>query len=232
MITQTFKCNFSVSCLITIHSFIWITKESIHCSLPSQLPKTCKKWDMTLSSSMAMHSVMRDIHDAQRVSMERGWVDHYLWAICKYLNKFTLEWAFEYGLPFLIRTVDRLIARVIQGFVFFFNWILVVVRVRLSSLSSVELRFPNDFQGDFCPVCPLVLKRGGAWPFQRSKNDPFLTGNQGHFTHFYPYFAVNEGKSSVKIPPYYPFKDIFSILYPISREVKDKILKKKKIPFN
>ena len=23
------------------------------------------------------------------------------------------------------------------------------------------------------PVCPLVLKRGSAWPFQRSKNDPF-----------------------------------------------------------
>ena len=45
----------------------------------------------------------------------------------------------------------------------------------------------------------------------------------------------NQGKSSVKIPPYYyPFKDIFSILYPISREVKDKILRKNKniIPLN
>ena len=72
------------------------------------------------------------------------------------------------------------------------------------------------------PVCPLVLKRGSTWPFQRSKNYPILTGNQGHFTNCYPYFAVNQGKSSVKIPPYYyPFKDICSILYPISREVKD-----------
>ena len=61
---------------------------------------------------------------------------------------------------------------------------------------------------------------------------PFLTANQGHFTHFHPYFAVNQGKSCLKIPPYYyPFKDIFSMLYPISREVKDKILREKKIPF-
>ena len=51
---------------------------------------------------------------------------------------------------------------------------------------------------------------------------PYFNGESRHFTHFGPYFAVNQGKSSVKIPPYYyPFKDIFSILYPISREVKD-----------
>ena len=83
------------------------------------------------------------------------------------------------------------------------------------------------------PVCPLVLKRGGAWPFKRSKNNLFLTGNQGHFTNFYPYFAVNQGKSSVKIPPYYyPFKEMFSILYPILREVKDKIFRENKtFPF-
>ena len=62
MVTQTFKCNFSTSCLITRHTSIWITNDCIHCSsLPSQLKKTCKKWDMTLSSSMAMYSVMRDI---------------------------------------------------------------------------------------------------------------------------------------------------------------------------
>ena len=35
MITQTFKCNFSMSFLITRHSPIWITNDSIHCSLPS-----------------------------------------------------------------------------------------------------------------------------------------------------------------------------------------------------
>ena len=36
--------------------------------------KTCKKWVMTLSSSMAMYSVMRDIPDARKVPIERGWV--------------------------------------------------------------------------------------------------------------------------------------------------------------
>ena len=43
---------------------------------------------------------------------------------------------------------------------------------------------------------------------------------------------MNQGKSSVKIPPYYyPFKEKISILYPISREVKDKILREKKLFF-
>ena len=32
MVTQTFKCNFSTSCLITRHSSIWITNDCIHCS--------------------------------------------------------------------------------------------------------------------------------------------------------------------------------------------------------
>ena len=39
MITQTFKCNFSVSCLKARHSSIWITNDSVPCSLASQLPK-------------------------------------------------------------------------------------------------------------------------------------------------------------------------------------------------
>ena len=42
MVTQTFKCNFSMSCLITRHSSIWITNDCIHCSLPSQLTKLAK----------------------------------------------------------------------------------------------------------------------------------------------------------------------------------------------
>ena len=63
--------------------------------------KTCKKWKMTLSSSMAMYSIIRDIHDARRVPMERGWVALYLYDTQKYSNQLTLEqWAFEYGLPF------------------------------------------------------------------------------------------------------------------------------------
>ena len=32
MITQTFKCNYSVSCLLTRHSSIWITNDGIHCA--------------------------------------------------------------------------------------------------------------------------------------------------------------------------------------------------------
>ena len=36
----------------------------------------------------------------------RGWVVLYLYATCKFSNQLTLEqWAFEYGLPFFIRTV-------------------------------------------------------------------------------------------------------------------------------
>ena len=55
---------------------------------------------MTLSSLMAMYSVMRDIPDARKVPMERGWVALYLYATCKFSNLLTLEqWAFEYGLP-------------------------------------------------------------------------------------------------------------------------------------
>ena len=71
-------------------------------SLQSSIPitKTWKKWVMTLSSSMAMYSVMRDIPDARKVPMERGWVALYLYATCKVSNLLTLEqWAFEYGLP-------------------------------------------------------------------------------------------------------------------------------------
>ena len=65
--------------------------------------QTCKKWVMTLSSSMAMYSVMRDIPDARNVPMERGWVALYLYATCTFSNKLTLEqWAFEYGLPFFL----------------------------------------------------------------------------------------------------------------------------------
>ena len=63
--------------------------------------KTCKKWVMTLSSSMAMYSVMLDIPDARRVPMERCWVALHLYATSKFSNQLTLEqWAFEYGLPF------------------------------------------------------------------------------------------------------------------------------------
>ena len=62
--------------------------------------KTCKKWVMTLSSSMAMYSVMRDIPDARKVPIERGRVALHLYATCKFSNHMTLEqWAFEYGLP-------------------------------------------------------------------------------------------------------------------------------------
>ena len=65
------------------------------------ITKTCKKWVMTLSSSVAMYSVMRDKPDARKVPMERGWVVLYLYATCKFSNLLTLEqWAFEYGIPF------------------------------------------------------------------------------------------------------------------------------------
>ena len=59
-----------------------------------QLSKLCKKWVMTLSSSMVMYSVMRDIPDARKVPIERGWVALHLYATCKFSNHLTLEqWA-------------------------------------------------------------------------------------------------------------------------------------------
>ena len=67
---------------------------------PKIIVKTCKKWVMTMSSSMAMYSVMRDIPDARKVPIERGWFALHLYATCKFSNHLTLEqWAFEYGLP-------------------------------------------------------------------------------------------------------------------------------------
>ena len=57
---------------------------------------------MTLPSSMAMYSVMRDKHDARSIPMETGWVALYLCATYKYSNELTLEqWALENGLLFL-----------------------------------------------------------------------------------------------------------------------------------
>ena len=53
-------------------------QHSLHVSCdPIPITKTYKKWDMTLSSWMAMNSVMRDIHDARMVPMEKGWVALY-----------------------------------------------------------------------------------------------------------------------------------------------------------
>ena len=46
---------------------------------------------MTLSSSLAMYSVMRDIPDARKVHMERGWVALHLYATCKFSNLLSLE---------------------------------------------------------------------------------------------------------------------------------------------
>ena len=84
-----------------IHSSIWIAMlPAFTAVFHPNWSKTCKKWVMTLSSSMAMYSVMRDIPDARKVPMERGWVALYLYATCKFSNLLTLEqWAFEYGLP-------------------------------------------------------------------------------------------------------------------------------------
>ena len=102
MITQTFKMQFQCVMWITRHSSIWIANTSIHCSLPSQLRKLAKSgsWHCHLQWQCTMYSVMRDIPDARKVPMERGWVALYWYATCKFLNLLTLEqWAFEYGLP-------------------------------------------------------------------------------------------------------------------------------------
>ena len=102
MIIQTFKMQFQCVMWITRHSSIWIAKNSIHCSVPTQLRKLAKSgsWHCP-SSSVAMYSVMRDKPDASKVPVERGRVVLYLYATCNFSNLLTLEqWAFEYGLPF------------------------------------------------------------------------------------------------------------------------------------
>ena len=52
----------------------------LHCLAMTLLSNSqnLQKWKLTLSSSMAMYSVMRDIYDARRVPMEREWVALYL----------------------------------------------------------------------------------------------------------------------------------------------------------
>ena len=60
---------------------------------------------MTLSSPMAMYSVLRDIPDARKVPMERGLVALHLYITCTFSSQLTLEqWAFEYGLSFFFDT--------------------------------------------------------------------------------------------------------------------------------
>ena len=82
------------------------------------------------------------------------------------------------------------------------------------------------------PGVPTCVKKGVAHDRSRDPKMTLFNGNQGHFTNFYPYFAVNQGNSSVKIPPP-PIirptlsREFFSILYPILREVKDKIFREK-----
>ena len=81
--------------------------------------KTCKKWVMTLSSSMAMYSVMRDIPDARKVPIERRVALH-LYATCKFSNHLTLEqWAFEYGLPLFWYALYIIKCNVIDGLDFY-----------------------------------------------------------------------------------------------------------------
>ena len=94
--------NAILVCHVNNKALIYLNCRKQHSLQSSNLiTKTCKKWVMTLSSSVAMYSVMRDIPDARKVPMERGWVVLYLYATCKFSNILTLEqWAFEYGLPF------------------------------------------------------------------------------------------------------------------------------------
>ena len=93
------KRNDQLAWAVTISAAI-----QLHCmamTLNYPISKICTKWKLTLSSSMAMYSVMRDIYDARRVPMEKGWVAVYLhYVTCKYSNQLTLEqWAFENELP-------------------------------------------------------------------------------------------------------------------------------------
>ena len=75
--------------MITWHE-MWQSLQPHHCIVWQlgfyPIHKTCKKWKITLSSSMAMWSVMRDIHDAKLIPMGRGRIVLYLYATCEYSN--------------------------------------------------------------------------------------------------------------------------------------------------
>ena len=103
MVTQTFKCNFST----TRHSSIWITTDCIHCSLLSQLTKLAKSgiWHCHLQWQCTRSCV---------TYMMQKWYqwkeDELLFTYSPHLdikmNLLLEQWAFEYGLPFCIRTVE------------------------------------------------------------------------------------------------------------------------------
>ena len=105
MIIQTFKMQFQCVMWITRHSSIWIAKNSIHCSLPTQLRKLAKSgsWHCHLSGNVLGHAWQtwcKKGTNGKRMSCSL--------LIChmQISNLLTLEqWAFEYGLLFLIRTV-------------------------------------------------------------------------------------------------------------------------------
>ena len=83
---------------------------------------------------------------------------------------------------------------------------------------------------DYClymkPGVPTCVKKGVAHDHSRDKKMTLCY--QGHFTHFTPISRWIKEKPVWKYHfYYYPFRGIFSILYPISREVKDKILREK-----
>ena len=107
MIIQTFKRQFQCVMWITKHSSIWIAKNSIHCSLPTQLRKLakCGSWHCHLQWQCTRSCVTNLMQE--RYQWKEDELFLYLYATCKFSNLLTLEqWAFEYGLPFfLIRTV-------------------------------------------------------------------------------------------------------------------------------
>ena len=74
-----------------------------------------------------MYSVMRDIPDARKVPMERGWVALYLYATCKFSNLLTLEqWAFEYGLPLFWYALYK-------------HQVIIIIIIILSFISGVQV---------------------------------------------------------------------------------------------
>ena len=102
--------------------------------------KTCKKWVMTLSSSMAMYSVMCDIPDVRKVPIERGSVALHLYATCKISNHLTLEqWAFEYGLPLFWYALYRHHRKGIERHISAPAFIFILVRI----LNDLETHFTS-----------------------------------------------------------------------------------------
>ena len=157
MITQTLKCNFSVSCLITRHSSIRMTTDSIHCGLPFQLPKPAKSgtWHWLCSHGLESRSERRF------ESRSQTWLGS--WFELRAFTCIANACALRGNILFLLRSPRWLIHSWFQhGFSAHFK----NAHARITFRNSFAFTWNQAFYADHDPKCPFfrVSKRvSKAW---------------------------------------------------------------------